>query len=201
MEKRLRIFSVILMIFVSLIGCTKNEIPVPQFPPDAAAVMNALEKADLAWTIAEEQTWTEGHMVYTLHNEEGKIIANVSTFGDSKERVLIIGFMPSDYNDYDVMISLPDDKWEHAIKFAAILFGTFESEDVLYDEFNNNSDENNIVTQNEGQSGQQTTYEELFEWNDKINDTDCKIRTGRLRKQQSELELLSIELRSPGTDS
>lgn len=182
------------IVIITLSGCVKHRLSVPVYPLDATAVQTALETAQLSWTIEGEQSWTDGQKAYTLHDEDGKIISNISSADDSGERRLMMGFMPSHYDGYDKMRSLSGEEWEAAIIFGTALYGGVEHERVVFNEFSNSYSADAVEAWSVEPSTDGTfSYDKLSEWTYVWEDITCRIRIGQMKEEASPPELLSIE--------
>lgn len=182
-----------------LCGCAAQTLPVPSYPLDAATVTAALEDAGLPWIIAKEESWLEDHTVYTLHDQNGKMVAAVSSAMRNEQRLLYITFMPYDGK---ITRTMPEDEWENAIVFATILYGGFKNAHQVYDHFTNDYDTKNTVkAKSERTKDDIMGYEEVSRWADEINDVDCFVGIGQPYLNMPEKHLIRIEFPGISNDS
>lgn len=191
-----KFFHSVLVIIIAgiLCSCRKQNLPVPVYPLDASTIEEALHKTNLLWTIAKEESWVENHTVYTMHDTDGRMTAVISSAEKNEKRLLIMVFMPSQYDLYHVTISVPDEDWEKVIKFGTILYGGFENENSVYNNFVNNYDsKSSTVEVPEIPPGAMNNYIELMDWSDKFNDIYYIIRTGHVEKDSPHTDLSFIK--------
>lgn len=153
-------------------GCEKQVLPMPVYPLDAATVTEALKEAELSWMITEEEPWPEGQIVYTLHDEDDKLVAFILSGILNERRLLDVSFMP--YSDNPTITQfMPEEEWEKAIIFATLLYGGFESKHQVYDCFTNDHGEKNTVTVPREKI---VGNGEVSTWQSEINGIYCLVR-------------------------
>lgn len=120
-----------------LTGCQKSSLPSQTHPLKAGVVENALEETELSWRIVDEQSWAEGHVVYSLSDQNDRMIAMVTSIGEGDAQNLGITFLPKRESS-TLTTSLPEADIQKAFILAALLYGDFESENSVYDAFQEN---------------------------------------------------------------
>lgn len=149
------VFLVVLL-SVLLCGYQKAEAEVPNAPVDADTLAAALEETGLAWTIAVEDSWREDQKAYELHDARERMTAAVSSAGDGEGRYLqIVLFWPDGEEKRD---AAEGEELKQIIRLAGILYGGFENENQLCDDFSLGFD---------GTFG---------EWKKEYGDTHCTVR-------------------------
>lgn len=124
-----------LLVLAALCGCQKSLLPQHEFPLEADAVTSALRSAGLAWVITDEQSWSEGHTVYTLCNEAGQMTANVSSANADGRRQLFVGFLTPDRQNFSNIAPLTEPDWEKAFQFCTLLYGGYENSGQVFKAF------------------------------------------------------------------
>lgn len=128
--------ALLLLTTLVCLGCQRKPsgIPVQDYPLDTAAIEAALQNAGLDWNVRQEEEARPNVTTHTLLNSENKIMAFVSSAGDSNSRGLQLVFMSSRYNNSKLRAALPQTDWDKALHLSALLYGGFETEDQLINE-------------------------------------------------------------------
>lgn len=171
---------VILIIGIGLFcGCKKEILSSPLYPLDTDTVLAALEEAELPWTIAQEELWPDGRNVHTLHDENGKLVAFISSRTLGERRELDASFMPY-YDNTTITQSLPEDKWESVIVFVTLLYGGFDNKHEVYSRFTDDYDTENTTkgSRLKFQGGKQIVDDgEVSVWQSEVNGIYCLVKT------------------------
>lgn len=168
------LFSFIIILSI-VIGCEKQDLPMPDYPLDISIVAVALEEAELSWTIVKEEPLAEGRILFTLHDKDDKLVAFVLSGIHNERRLLDVSLMP--YSDNSTITrSLPEEEWERVIVFSTLLYGGFENLNQVYECFTNDYDTKNTVTV---PSKKVVSNGEVLTWKSEINGIYCLVKTER----------------------
>lgn len=171
-------------------GCEMQPLPLPAYPLDDAAITAALKEAKLPWEITEGDPWPEDHSVYSLHDDEAKITAAISSGMLDGQRALYISFMS---HDGKLTRPLSEEEWESVIAFATILYGGFKDKHQVYTRFAADYAAENLAREaHEQKPGNTAGYEEVLWWECTINNTLCRAGIGRSSAGMPQTHLFAI---------
>lgn len=180
MKNRFFVIELTVVLTIIFWGCGKRFLPVPEYPLTASDVEAVLEEVELPWEISKEESWQEQHTVYTLQDEEGRMIAIISSAGNETERYLNLSFFPSRYDAYGIMRSLTKEEWEPVMKLGTLLYGGFQNVNQLCKEYaEQNTEDIRVKEQREESEGVTNTYEEVTIWEHEFREIVCTIKTGK----------------------
>lgn len=184
-EYRMKTMSRFIILTITAIlccGCRKQPLPVPTYPLNQTFVEEALNETELPWTLGETKESQElGITAFGLNNEEGILIASISSSGEAENRDFMISFTPPLY-DYDGsgLKSLPLEDCEQVILLATILYGGFDNKHQVYKDYiKSDPSKITIQTPNKPTKIRGNAYQEFTEWTSKLNGIECTIRSGR----------------------
>lgn len=186
--KKLIVIMVLSHIIIGICnGCSKQQLPMSEYPLTEATIEAALTKAELFWTIANRVDFDEDRVYYELVNEDKKEIAVISSVGGLGKRLLQINLLFTSTTS----VPLPPEDWGKTVRLATILFGGFEHENQIFDTFQNTFNEKALI---DGIPGTDPKDQERIRWSDDINNVNCFIalRRRNIKSDSPTTEMVSI---------
>ena len=193
MRNKIRIKQIVIIMFLLCIAILafysykNHRMPVPAFPLQRQALEDALSESGLAWNVAEEEILKDGHILYTLNNSQGQPSTFVSSVESSDKRILQINFLTSKGSQSNI----PQEDWGKAVSFATILYGGFQNQTQVYDNFRQTCDEKAVI---DDVPGALSEFRERIRWENELNGVTCFLGFGVCQKGGGlpEAELVNI---------
>lgn len=174
-------------------GCSKQSLPISDYPLSADTVEAAVEKVGFSWTISREDSWAENHTVYELDNDDEKLIAFISNAGEDDKRFFSLVSFSSWGGSSDIMVPLLEEEWEKAIVLATILYGGFEDENQVYENFKDTYGESTLTYKTieddfSGNSPERT----IIIWDNEVEGINCSISFSQQGEDPLITEIVNI---------
>lgn len=143
---KLQMIATFLFIVLSLSGCQKERLPVPEYPLNIESLSVILEECDMSHTIVEEEPISvdgiEGQSFALYEKPEDTFAyAGIATREKGEERSLGCTFITLSMDS-----DITEEEFKQAIVLATRLFGDFKTETQVYDKFMKNFDPEDGLT-------------------------------------------------------
>lgn len=170
--KRLICLLITLGVFFSFAGCQKTGMLRPDFPLEEEVVTAALEETGLPGLISEDETqsYTEGHIMYTLRNEDQRLVMDISSSCRNGSRFLKISYILPPVPEGPAFAWVD---WKQQFVFAALLFGGFADKEEIYRAFAEQNVEGGKMPPKEGVYAE--FIAERYEWDACLPAGYCRV--------------------------
>ena len=171
MRKYIIHFLVLIIFMLSITGCQKNTLPVPEYPLSKETVETALKETDLSCVVSNAVMDHESRTSISLRDEEERLIAGIASEKDGDKRFLgfsLIGYAMKG----EASVFLLEDQWDDMIKLGVYLYGGSMDPDRVYNDFIKNYEKDSIITEYEPAAN---SYLKAYEWVKQYGDLYCSI--------------------------
>lgn len=187
-KKKMFILPVVcisLVLYVFSLICTAEEnsyddtdLNIPEYPLTEAFINEVLGEIDLPLEakMATQANVLENQTMYELYNEEGCIIASLSSYTDEKGRFLMIGFMPP-ILEGELIAVAEENIWEKTMVLAAKLYGGVQ-ETQIYEDFVTDFETEAQIVEQEETKGAVPAYAFKKEMEKEYGEISCRIIMG-----------------------
>lgn len=135
MKKNIGFMILVLSLSLLITACSPEEVKYA-FPLDSEVVEKVLAQEESSWFIEKSQSFQEGHTLYTLKNENDKIISTISSYSKDEMRHLGLNFFSISKLDKDPLkATINENEWEDMFKLACTLYGNSNDYKKVYREF------------------------------------------------------------------
>lgn len=135
MKNNVYLLIIIILLTLLITACGAEEIQY-SFPLDREVVEEVLAKEDSSWFIEKTQSFQEGHTLYTLKNENDKLISTISSYSKDGMRHLGLTFFSiSKVTANSLSETIKENEWEDVFKLACTLYGNSKDYKKVYREF------------------------------------------------------------------
>ncbi len=182
MKKIVYLLILVLLLTVLITACGSEEIQY-NFPLDREIVEEVLAQEESSWYIEESQSFQEGHTLYTLKNENDKLISNISSYSKDGMRHLGLNFFtPSKLDKDPLTVTINENEWEDMFKLAFTLYGNSNDYKKVYREFVKYS--NNRRSSEYGRA----------QWQKRIDDAHFRVTLNPLEEGMEDFTLTGIHI-------
>lgn len=176
--KRLGIIMLAAWISAALLaGCEKHAADAPDFPLEKQAIEEALETMGLQYTVEEDSKLREmlpGFTSFNLYSEEGNsFIAGIKSGDKDGEKMLSLVLLTTGETN------VPVEDGRNMVVLATRLYGGFEEETCVYDQFQKEFPTDNTQRQHEIQVKNATQIKEELVWKATFAEAECQIKVKR----------------------
>ena len=176
--KRLGIIMLAAWISAALLaGCEKHVADAPDFPLEKQAIEEALETMGLQYTVEEDSKLREmlpGFTSFNLYSEEGNsFIAGIKSGEKDGEKMLSLVLLTTGET------AVPVEDGRNMVVLATRLYGGFEEETCVYDQFQKEFPTDNTQRQHEIQVKNTTQIKEELVWKATFAEAECQIKVKR----------------------
>lgn len=170
-----------ILLTVLITACASKEVQYA-FPLDNEVVEKVLEQEDISWEIKESKSLQKEHTtLYTLENENDKLISGIKSYSKDGMKGLGLTFFPPQKKvSKSVSVPINENEWEDVFKLACTLYGNSKDYKKVYREFVEYS--NNRRKSEYGRA----------QWYRRIDDTHFKVTLSPLEKGTEDFILTSI---------
>lgn len=135
MKKNIGFMILVLSLSLLITACSPEEVKYA-FPLDSEVIEKVLAQEESSWFIEKSQSFQEGHTLYTLKNENDKIISTISSYSKDEMRHLGLNFFSISKLDKDPLkATINENEWEDMFKLACTLYGNSNDYKKVYREF------------------------------------------------------------------
>lgn len=122
-----------ILIFALVVGCCKEEI-MYDFPLERDVVEQVISEKQLSWRIEDEQSFHEGHSVFSLRDEDN-VFCSMDSYGGEIGRFIGLQFhFPQDYTSEQIQ-QFNEEEWFNLFEIAGTFYGNSKDVKNVYKEF------------------------------------------------------------------
>lgn len=182
MKKNIGLMILVLSLSLLITACSPEEVKYA-FPLDSEVIEKVLAQEESSWFIEKSQSFQEGHTIYTLKNENDKIISTISSYSKDEMRHLGLNFFSiSKLGKDPLKATINENEWEDMFKLACTLYGNSNDYKKVYREFVKYS--NNRRDKEYGRAV----------WSKRIDNAHFKVTLNPLEEGTEDFTLIGIQI-------
>lgn len=162
MKRHLTVIISLFMTILFLTGCQKELLSVPAYPLTKEIVEEALKDTKLPCVVSEETFDTATRTSIELRDEEGRLIAGISSSEDGEDARFLGMSLISSLQAREATVHIPEEQWPEMIQLATVLYGGFENAEQVAKDFVTNYEVESIVTEYDHEG--ELTLNKSYEW-------------------------------------